>query len=465
MDFFKGTGVTPTEQTLAQWAERVFLPLWAYPNVYRQAGKELCDLLAVVGNDILIFSDKRIKFELPRTVTAAGNMNPVAWHRWVRKAIFSSAKQLWRAEGIIKKGGARFYRDSAAKHPLNFSFDTLESKCHLILVANGANDAMKEFWGIDKSPMLILNSCLQGQENHLSSENGMLRGMHFDGEIGRFLNLGVFQVGDLAPDKTFVHIFDEIGFSHVMGELDTGTDFLNYLIKRDAVFRNKKFKFIAPDEEAMLLDYMSDVDDQGMHDFFFISEAEKNGGVTLLDEAKLNDKKLQQINKKKKADQISYFWDNMVNASIRGSMSQISTDSEYGRAFAVMARESRLTRRLICEHIHEKASARPSGMMWQGMHDSIVPGVFYLIIFAPEDGLQAQGAALKALCAVALVNHKPHSRAVIGIFNGPQRLSICYISKEELNSDVVKSARAMCEKCGWGKNIKRSMKSYKEYPD
>lgn len=61
-------GATASERYLGSLARKAFLSLWSHPNVYtdenKKAGKgvgtELCDLLVVFGNDVLIFSDKHI---------------------------------------------------------------------------------------------------------------------------------------------------------------------------------------------------------------------------------------------------------------------------------------------------------------------------------------------------------------------------------------------------------------------
>ncbi len=87
----KSTGVTPAEQYLVRLCEHSFLSLWSYPGVYRDQtpgrgsewGKEVCDLLVVFENHILIFSDKHCKF--PNT----GNLY-LDWSRWVRKAVLES---------------------------------------------------------------------------------------------------------------------------------------------------------------------------------------------------------------------------------------------------------------------------------------------------------------------------------------------------------------------------------------
>ena len=63
----RGFGVTKSESYLAKLAERNFLNLWSYPNTFidkkvrnKGDGKELCDLLVVCGDHVLIFSDKTV---------------------------------------------------------------------------------------------------------------------------------------------------------------------------------------------------------------------------------------------------------------------------------------------------------------------------------------------------------------------------------------------------------------------
>ncbi|HDL8215821.1 TPA: hypothetical protein PXQ72_000351, partial [Yersinia enterocolitica] len=67
----KQDGFNESERYLANLCEKTFLSLWSYPNVYTNEGKksangdgkELCDLLVVFGNHVIIFSDKDISFK------------------------------------------------------------------------------------------------------------------------------------------------------------------------------------------------------------------------------------------------------------------------------------------------------------------------------------------------------------------------------------------------------------------
>jgi hypothetical protein len=104
----KGAGITPAERYLVSLCERTFLSMWSYPSVFRNQGqvnggdgKEVCDLLVVFEDDVLIFSDKQCRF--PRT----GDLR-VDWGRWYKMAVRDGAKQISGAERWIK------YRPSLA---------------------------------------------------------------------------------------------------------------------------------------------------------------------------------------------------------------------------------------------------------------------------------------------------------------------------------------------------------------
>ena len=59
-------GTTSAERYLKRLCDRSFLSLWSYAGVYRdqlysptaKIGKEVCDLLVVFEDHIIIFSDK-----------------------------------------------------------------------------------------------------------------------------------------------------------------------------------------------------------------------------------------------------------------------------------------------------------------------------------------------------------------------------------------------------------------------
>jgi hypothetical protein len=104
--------VTRSEEYLAHLCRRAFLSLWAHSNVYTDeskpvgngVGRELCDLLVVFGNDVLVFSDKHNEFKSAASVE-------VAWNRWYRHAITKSVNQLHGARSWITRFPDRLYLD------------------------------------------------------------------------------------------------------------------------------------------------------------------------------------------------------------------------------------------------------------------------------------------------------------------------------------------------------------------
>lgn len=67
----KAESVTGAESFLRALCENTFLSLWSYPGVFRDQGKkgtgdgkEVCDLLVVFGDHIIIFSDKYCEYQL-----------------------------------------------------------------------------------------------------------------------------------------------------------------------------------------------------------------------------------------------------------------------------------------------------------------------------------------------------------------------------------------------------------------
>ncbi len=61
----RGSGFTASERYLQRLSDKTFLKLWTYSNTFSGRkknggdGKEICDLLVVYGDDVIVFSDNR----------------------------------------------------------------------------------------------------------------------------------------------------------------------------------------------------------------------------------------------------------------------------------------------------------------------------------------------------------------------------------------------------------------------
>lgn len=200
----RSKGITASERYLAELAEHSFLDLWSYPNLFidrRNAGKiqgkELCDLLVVCGDHVLIFSDKTIQWP-------SGELN-VSWSRWYRRAIESSLAQVRGAERWIREYPERIFLDPHCTERLPIELPSPERrKVHGIIVALGSGKANQAFFG-DGSGSLVIRPSIKGSA-------------HVDVACPEYMP---FCIGDVDPNGSFVHVFDDTTLDVVLRELDT----------------------------------------------------------------------------------------------------------------------------------------------------------------------------------------------------------------------------------------------------
>lgn len=404
----KSEGTTPSERYLTQLCRRAFLDLWSYPNLYtdegRRGGKggphELCDLLVVFENDVVIFSIKNIKFN--RLI------NPlIAWRRWFKKAILGSAKQVYGAETWLRRYPDRIFLDPLCKNRIPLHLPNNEDmRIHRIIVALGVYEACKDFYGGNSLGSLMIMSDLIGI-NHLDIP---------------------FRIGHINPEKGFIHIFDDLTFDVVLRELDTVFDLLQYLIKKEKLLSKKKPIIFATGEEQLLSRYITQLNQASEHDFNLPKEYD----CILLDEGSwesmINN---EQYLRKKQEDQISYTWDRLIEYFIKyGRGYEVSGNdkvsiSEIEQALRLMASEPRLRRRQLGYTILNLLEKSKSEGRTRLLYSNDFPDIAYLFLIFPQLSNQPYNEYLKirreillAYCKVAKLI-TPSIKNIIGIATEP----------------------------------------------
>jgi hypothetical protein len=168
------TGLTPSEELVARLCQRSFLKLWTHPNPIGKNGKELCDCLVICGQHILIISVKEVDFQ--------DTGDRVGWDRWHRAAVEKSVKQIWGAERWLRIADRVVRKDGrAVELPLKAA-----RRFHRVTVSLGGRGAVPLRWG----------------------------------DFGH----------------GFVHLLDEYSLEKALGELDTITDFVDYLRASEELF-------------------------------------------------------------------------------------------------------------------------------------------------------------------------------------------------------------------------------------
>jgi len=285
----KAQSFTESERLLAKLAEKAFLSLWAFPNVYKDEGltkgqgEELCDLLVVFGDHVIIFSDKG-----EVTYKSTEDIN-VGWCRWVKRAYLKSSYQVYQAEKWIREFPNRIFLDKKCTSAFPVAFPTPDRiKIHRVVVVRGITKAASEYYN-DDSGTLMLRPDIVGDD-------------HFQKP---------FFIGRPSSGKGYVHLFDEVSIEAIFSELDTISDFTSYLSEKEKFIDGGNL-LVASGEDDLLAYYLSSYEDSDNNGVpYFIKPADARM-VTVAPNYYKSVKKSDVYLQMKSMKMSSYFWDHCI---------------------------------------------------------------------------------------------------------------------------------------------------------
>lgn len=318
----KSEGVTPTERLLAQLCDRTFLKLWSYPNPFRDDGDELCDLIVVFENEVLIFVDRE-KRQFDSTLEDVN----VAWKRWRRAVIDRQVSSVHGAERYIRMGRP-IYLDPKQAHPFPIPINLENARFHKIVVAHGAREACKRSSPSNVSGSLAIS---YGPKDTVSVDQP------FFVKIDR---------------ENPVHILDTENLSIALNELDTIFDFTAYLdAKNEAISRHVLLNYCG--EEDVIAHYFLNFDDS--RKCHMIGTFDEFDSVHIGEGEWADFEKGELYLRRKEANKTSYFWDRLLqitsNNALKGTLGGNSRPFEGKSAIHFMAREPRSSRRGLSDHM------------------------------------------------------------------------------------------------------------------
>jgi hypothetical protein len=377
-------GTTDSERCLTRLARKAFLSLWSYSNLFTDEGrssgkgdgKELCDLLVVFGNNVLLFSDKHCEFPSHPDIN-------ISWPRWYRRAIEKSVRQLSGAERFLKTHPARVYLDKKCKNRLPVDLPAANvARYFLIAVTRGSYEAAKNFWGGDSSGSLMLDNSIVGDAHYTTP----------------------FRVGYPSLDSRFIHVFDEMTVEVLLDELDTVPDLVAYLGCKEAYFSRKSIKLTVAGEEQLIARYMCTMKD-GKHALPDIPDG--TSYVALVEGDWEFYSVSPQRSAKKAADAASYVWDSIIeyqSAFIRAATATSLPGlnpkaSDHERVVRALADESRLSRRQLAAHLgHALTQSAPGKKFARVTLSGHRPDRAYVFLTAPrpEDVTYEQYRAMRS---------------------------------------------------------------------
>jgi hypothetical protein len=401
-------GVTASERYLMRLVRKSFLSLWSFPNLYRNSGRaegkgdgqELTDVLVLFNEHVIVFSDKHSAY--PKHADAR-----VAWARWYRYAVEKSAKQLVGARNWIRFYPDRVFLDKGCTQVLPLSFPRPDvAKFHLVAVTRGAHDACRSHFNNQSIGSLIVDMTVEGKDHYNEP----------------------FRIGRVLPEP-FIHVLDEVSLEVLLRELDTVTDFVRYLGKREQFLSRTMPQIIASGEEQLTAIYLTNLNDEGRHDFA-LPEKDIDGSLNVAyfgegfwEELVRNPQYLA----KKAADRISYAWDNLIEHFVK--LSNPASMKESEQALRLLASESRFSRRYLSEQLLGALSkeVRDGERFARCGNSADDPSRCYVYLIFPRPSFvktyqeyrEGRRSLLHAYCCVAKLL-MPEARVMIGIATEPR---------------------------------------------
>jgi SEC-C motif len=336
----RNKGVTPEEQYLQRLCDSSFLSLWSYGGLFRDQktggkgdGKELCDLLVVSGDDVLIFSDKAYKF--PDT----GNLK-LDWSRWFKRAIQKSAEQAWGAGRWLKEYPGRIFLDTACTQKFPIDLPPPERmRIHYIVVAHNISARCAKHFP-NSSGTLMFDSMLPAKPHTQEQDK-----------------IEPFVVGWMDPDRPFVHVLDDESLDIILDTHDTITDFVEYLRWKEGFLQSAKdrdARVLYCGEEDLLADYLLTFD--GTKHGMVLTD-EPLDGVFIEEGRWKHFLESAQRSAQVKANKKSYFWDYIIERFCRNILAGTSYDrvtpviAEREKAVRMLALETRTHRRVLARRL------------------------------------------------------------------------------------------------------------------
>jgi len=400
-------GVTSSEKYLIQLATRSFLSLWSYPNLYTDEGrkndkgdgKELCDLVIIFGDHVLLFSDKHCEYQ--------NNIDiKIAWPRWYRKTILKSARQLIGAESWIKRFSNRIFIDHKCTQNLPLPLPPSNSiKFHRFAVSRGAYAQCREYFGNTGTGSLVINTGICGNEHERNP----------------------FHTGFILPNNGYIHVLDELTLEVLLNEFDTITDFVDYIEMKELLLTKQGRIVLATGEEQLVAQYMSHINHEGKH--YFGEIPEDIDGVSFLEGSWEEFIQSNEYKSKKEADKQSYLWDRLIEHFIEthnktGFNGEQLSVHYVEPALRILAMESRLRRRMLAPQllgVIERKVNPGSRFARLGMSNSDPDNVYVFLSLPRPDYIktydeyrEGRVALLLAHCKVAKL-HAPEAKYIIGI--------------------------------------------------
>jgi hypothetical protein len=291
-------------------------------------------------------------------------------------------------------------------------------------------------------------------------------------------------VGDLAPEKTFVHVLDDESLDLLMTQRDTISDFVAYLTKREALLRGT-VATKATGEEQLLAIYLRNFSQAGEHDFVFPPPPGNRPPSQIIvpdghwEDFQRHPERVEQL----RQDRISYAWDKLIEKfshyALRGEQHFVTPGGikDTEKVLRFMARVPRWERRYLAQALLEMLRTTPAHMRRLRVLPPISQGdphyVFLLLPVPPgvayEDYRVARRNFLQSCCAVVRLQY-PEAKDIIGIAsesglnNKGRSEDAIYLDGRHWTQEMAAAAKVHQDELCILKSPRRLEEQLEEYP-
>ncbi len=410
-----------------------FIEHWCYPSPKDEKGdkKEICDLLILFGDKLVIVSVKNYEFK-------------DFYSRYFRRTIEKAIKQIYGAERKLLSSE----KDIFIKHPKRD-------------VERFPKEKIKEIHRV------IINL----------------------GEGVRF-----YPFNKETKDEKFITLLDKDAFQTIVRELDTIPDFLEYLRKREELFIDKTATIMPGEEDdfppetaKQFFEYaqkqFNPTDHQSIlisgteHDLLahylkndrtfpeHIHSDEYNGLFIQLDGTWEEFNNRKQVQKKKELDKNSYFLDELVKREVLNNINENSIEL----ATAIMS-FNRFNRRIISDNFLQfYDSYKDAKGNYLARRYADFEGTGIVFAFYPQEMPQEMvntllSVALDSFCVYS--NYKSSSMILIATTNEFKQFKMGLMKEiEPFPEEVELEIKKNVELLGWFTNHQEFKVTNTEYPD
>lgn len=394
-----------SEKIVSDICKNSFLSFWSFPNPIRtDNNKELTDLLIVNDPYVIIISVKEIN------INHSGNME-VDIQRWENKAIKKSYNQIYGAERAIRNSHTDILT-SDRKYKIKFP---------------------------DPEKMILYRI-------------GISFGRREDFPL---------PYGDQG--KGFIHFFDQQSFPILLKELDTITDFIDYLDAKEKFFDSGKNAYFKSEEDLLAI---------------FLHRGRKfpkNIDETLIQENVWEEliQRDEFINRKQQ-ERTSHIWDAIIEEIFRDmTQEQLLLTNDFHEvegALRTMSKERRFERMMLSHAFIDFIGYYGDPKAESRISRSLSGVVYVFLLDEYREGKREERTKKLNLRCYAAKNMFQDANEIVGIATskyvkgGGHAYDLIYMYLPELSKDTIKLFDQMQEELGYFTNPELKMKHFDEYP-